>query len=52
MESTATTDHTIWYVIGILAIIYLAVLFKNKRGKRERRSRKFMDGKRKHDNRN
>ncbi|WP_190809314.1 hypothetical protein [Flagellimonas sp. S3867] len=40
----------IYYVLGVLAIIYLAVLFKNKRGRRDRKSRKFMDGKRKHNN--
>ncbi len=45
-----TTDYTIWYVLGILAIIYLVILFTNKRGKRRRKSRKFMDGKRRHNN--
>ncbi|MGW9686889.1 hypothetical protein [Flagellimonas sp. 2504JD1-5] len=44
--------NVIYYVLGVLAIIYLAVLFKNKQGRRERKSRKFMDGKRKHDDRN
>ncbi|AWX43375.1 hypothetical protein HME9304_00363 [Flagellimonas maritima] len=38
----------IYYVFGVLAIIYLAILFKNRRGSRNRKSRKFMDGKRRH----
>ncbi|WP_431122376.1 hypothetical protein [Flagellimonas flava] len=48
MES-ATTDYTIWYVLGILFLIYLIILFSNRRGKRRRKSRRFMDGKRRHD---
>ncbi|WP_255695540.1 hypothetical protein [Flagellimonas sp. CMM7] len=39
----------IYYILGVLAIIYLAILFKNKRGTRNRKSRKFMDGKRRHE---
>ncbi|MEM7485785.1 MAG: hypothetical protein AAF348_11310 [Bacteroidota bacterium] len=42
-------DDTIYYVLGGLAIIYLIILFKNKRNARDRKSRKFMDGKRKHE---
>ncbi|SHG18812.1 hypothetical protein SAMN04488116_0164 [Flagellimonas flava] len=48
---TATTDYTIWYALGILGLIYLVVLFRNKRGTKRRKSRKFMEGKRRHDNR-
>ncbi|SNZ00316.1 hypothetical protein SAMN06265377_2136 [Flagellimonas pacifica] len=52
MESAATTDYTIWYVLGVLGIIYLAIFFKNKRGTKRRKSRRFMEGKRKHNNNN
>ena len=41
--------NVIFYVLGVLAIIYLAILFKNKRGSRQRKSRKFMEGKRRHE---
>lgn len=40
----------IYYVLGVLAIIYLGVLFRNKRNNRKRKSRKFMEGKRRHNN--
>ncbi|MEX0312715.1 MAG: hypothetical protein AB3N18_00945 [Allomuricauda sp.] len=44
--------NIIYYVLGILGVIYLAIFFKNKQGKRRRKSRKFMDGKRRHNNDN
>ena len=47
MESAAA-DYTVWYVLGVLGLIYLIILFRNKKGRRRRKSRKFMDGKRKH----
>ncbi|WP_396592053.1 hypothetical protein [Allomuricauda sp. R78024] len=42
-------SDTIYYILGLLAIIYIAILFKNKRGSRNRKSRKFMEGKRRHE---
>lgn len=48
MENS-TTDYTIWYVLGFLFFIYLVILFRNKRGNKRRRSRQFMDGKRRHE---
>lgn len=42
-------SDTIYYILGVLAIIYLAILFKNRRGSRNRKSRKFMEGKRRHE---
>lgn len=48
MESAAT-DNTIWYVLVVLGLIYLIVLYRNKRATRRRKSRRFMDGKRMHD---
>ncbi len=41
-------NNVIYYVLGVLAIIYLVILFKNKGGRKRRRSRQFMDGKRRH----
>ncbi len=41
-------DTITFYLLGVLIVIYLVILAKNKRGKRERRSRKFMDGKKRH----
>ena len=48
MES-ATTDNTIWYVLVVLGLIYLIILFRNKKATRRRKSRRFMEGKRMHD---
>lgn len=48
MENAAT-DNTIWYVLLVLGLIYLIILFRNKKATKRRRSRKFMEGKRKHD---
>jgi len=42
-------DTIIFYILGVLVIIYFAVLFKNKRNSRKRKSRSFMEGKRKHE---
>lgn len=42
-------SDTIYYILGVLTIIYIAILFKNKRGSRNRKSRKFMEGKRRHE---
>ncbi len=42
----------IYYILGVLAIVYLVILFKNRRGTRNRKSRKFMDGKRRHNDYN
>ncbi|WP_165357245.1 DUF3810 domain-containing protein [Flagellimonas olearia] len=48
MENAAT-DNTIWYVLAVLGLIYLIIVFRNKRGAKRRRSRKFMEGKRQHE---
>ncbi|WP_431161283.1 hypothetical protein [Flagellimonas beolgyonensis] len=48
MENLAT-DNTIWYVLGVLGLIYLVILFRNKKATRRRKSRRFMEGKRKHE---
>ncbi|WP_170283994.1 hypothetical protein [Flagellimonas olearia] len=48
MENAAT-DNTIWYVLAVLGLIYLIIVFRNKRGTKRRRSRKFMEGKRQHE---
>lgn len=42
-------DNTIYVVLGVLALVYFIVFFKNKRGTKRRRSRKFMEGKRRHE---
>ncbi|MEC7262748.1 MAG: hypothetical protein VXW38_03345 [Bacteroidota bacterium] len=49
MENVAT-DNTIWYVLGILGLLYLIILSRNKRSTKRRKSRRFMDGKRMRDN--
>ncbi|MDC6384511.1 hypothetical protein PP180_03995 [Muricauda sp. SK9] len=51
MENAAT-DNTVWYVLAILGLIYLIILFRNKKSTRQRKSRRFMDGKRRHDREN
>ena len=42
----ASNDKTIWYVLLVLGMIYLIILFRNKKATKRRRSRKFMEGKR------
>ncbi|WP_372946585.1 hypothetical protein [Muriicola sp.] len=37
-------DNTIYYVLGAVAVIYVALSVFNRRRSKERRSRKFMDG--------
>ncbi|WP_220473503.1 hypothetical protein [Flagellimonas aequoris] len=49
MENVAT-DNTIWYVLGVLGLIYLVILTRNKRATKRRKSRRFMEGKRRRDN--
>ena len=48
MENVAS-DNTIWYVLGVLGLIYLIILFRNKKATKRRRYRKFMEGKRQRD---
>ncbi|GMN08514.1 hypothetical protein MTsPCn5_39040 [Croceitalea sp. MTPC5] len=43
-------DYTIYIILGALALVYFIVLFNNKRNNRRRKSRSFMEGKRKHEN--
>ncbi len=42
-------DYTIYIILGALFLVYLIVFIGNKRGQKRRKSRKFMEGKRKHD---
>lgn len=42
------TGNTIWYVLAVLALIYLVLSFRNKGRSKRRKSREFMEGKRKH----
>lgn len=51
MENVGT-DNTIWYVLGVLGLIYLIILFRNKKATKRRKSRKFLEGKRQHDKNN
>ncbi len=37
-------DNTIYYVLGLVAVIYVALSAFNRRRSKERKSRKFMDG--------
>lgn len=48
MENVAT-DNTIWYVLGALGLIYMIILFRNKKSTKRRKSRRFMEGKRQHE---
>lgn len=41
-------DYTLYIVLAVLALIYFVVLFSNKRGRHKRKSRRFMEGKRRH----
>lgn len=47
-----TSDNTIWYVLAVLGLIYLIILFRNRKATKRRKSRKFMDGKRQRDKSN
>lgn len=51
MENVAT-DNTIWYILAVLGLIYLIILFRNKKATKRRKSRKFMEGKRQRDKNN
>lgn len=37
-------DNTIYYILGIVALIYIALSAFNRKRSKERKSRKFMDG--------
>lgn len=39
-------DYTIYYLLGALALIYFVILSRNRRQQKSRKSRRFMDGKR------
>ncbi|MBO0353657.1 hypothetical protein J0656_06480 [Muricauda ruestringensis] len=51
MENLAT-DNSIWFILAVLGLIYLIILFRNKKATKRRKSRKFMEGKRQHDKNN
>lgn len=42
-------DNTIWYVLGGVLVIYLLILFQNRRRNKRRKDRKFMDSSRRFD---
>jgi len=37
-------DNTIFYVLGLVAVIYIALSAFNRKRTKERKSRKFMEG--------
>ncbi|MGB5645999.1 hypothetical protein [Muriicola sp.] len=37
-------DNTVYYILGAVAVIYLALSVFNRKRSKERKSRKFMDG--------
>lgn len=37
-------DNNIYYILGGLAVVYLAISVFNKRNAKRRKSRKFMEG--------
>ncbi len=37
-------DNTIYYLLAVLAVVYIAVRIYNRQGTRRRKSRKFMEG--------
>ncbi|MEY8019869.1 hypothetical protein AB8P51_03495 [Muriicola sp. SD30] len=37
-------DNTIFYVLGLVAVIYIALSVFNKKRSKDRKSRKFMEG--------
>lgn len=41
-------DYPIYIIFGALALVYFVVLFNNKRNRKKRKSRSFMDGKKRH----
>lgn len=42
-------DYGIFLILGALVLVYFAVLLNNRKGGKKRKSRKFMDGKRRPD---
>lgn len=42
-------EYNTYIILGVLALVYFAVLFNNKRNKKKRKSRSFMEGKKRHD---
>ena len=51
MENLAT-DNSIWFILAVLGLIYLIILFRNKKATKRRKSRKFMEGQRQNDKNN
>jgi hypothetical protein len=41
-------DYAIYIIFGALLLVYLVVFTINKKGKKRRKSRQFMDGKQRH----
>tara|TARA_B100001146_G_C16183703_1_gene435774 strand:- start:159 stop:311 length:153 start_codon:yes stop_codon:yes gene_type:complete len=37
-------NNTIYYILGIVAVVYLLISMTNKRQGKKRKSRKFMEG--------
>ena len=42
-------DYTVFIILGVLALVYFVVLFSNRKSQRKRKSRRFMEGKQKHE---
>lgn len=42
-------DYTMYIILGALALVYFVVLFNNRRNKKKRKSRSFMEGKKRHE---
>lgn len=48
MENIAS-NNTIWYLLAGLALVYLSIRYMNKKVSKRRKSREFLEGRRKHD---
>ena len=42
-------NYTVYIILSVLALVYFVVLFNNKRNNKRRKSRKFMEGKKRHE---
>ena len=45
----AMGSNTMYFILGALVLIYFLVLFNNKRNNKKRKSRSFMEGKKRHE---
>jgi len=42
-------EYSTYIILGLLAVVYFLVFFKNKRTNKKRKSRSFMEGKKRRD---